>query len=49
MTSGRRASLTRDRLDGMIQGYYEARGLEPSGLLATEQLADLRLEPALIE
>jgi aldehyde:ferredoxin oxidoreductase len=49
MASGRSASLTRDRLDAMIQGYYEARGLDRSGLLATEQMADLRLEPALIE
>ncbi len=49
MASGRTASLTRDRLDAMIQGYYEARGLDRSGLLATEQMADLRLEPALIE
>jgi aldehyde:ferredoxin oxidoreductase len=49
MASGRRASLTRDRLDAMIHGYYEARGLDRSGLLATEQMADLRLEPALIE
>jgi hypothetical protein len=32
----------------MIQGYYEARGLDGSGLLAEEQMADLRLEPALI-
>jgi aldehyde:ferredoxin oxidoreductase len=49
MASGRTASLTRERLDAMIQGYYEARGLDRSGLLATEQMADLRLEPALIE
>jgi aldehyde:ferredoxin oxidoreductase len=49
MASGRSASLTRDRLDAMILGYYEARGLDRSGLLATEQMADLRLEPALIE
>jgi aldehyde:ferredoxin oxidoreductase len=47
MSSGRQARLTRDRLNAMIQEYYEARGLDPSGLLAEEQLADLRLEPAL--
>src|SRR3954464_11739916 len=47
MPSGRSATLTRDRLFVMIQGYYEARGLDPSGLLTTEQTADLRLEPAL--
>src|SRR3954451_17809528 len=47
MPSGRSATLTRDRLFAMIQGYYEARGLDPSGLLTTEQTADLRLEPAL--
>src|ERR687886_1642934 len=45
MASGRSASLTRDRLDAMIEGYYEARGLDPSGLLFEEQLADLLLEP----
>jgi hypothetical protein len=33
----------------MIHGYYEARGLHRSGLLATEQMADLRLEPAVLE
>jgi aldehyde:ferredoxin oxidoreductase len=49
MASGRSARLTRDRLDAMIQGYYKARGLDRSGLLATEQMEDLRLEPALIE
>ena len=32
------ASLTRERLDAMILGYYEARGLDRSGLLATEQI-----------
>jgi aldehyde:ferredoxin oxidoreductase len=44
MGSGREATLTRERLDGMIAGYYEARGLDPSGRLSTAQAADLRLE-----
>jgi aldehyde:ferredoxin oxidoreductase len=44
VSSGRQAVLTRERLDGMIAGYYEARGLDPSGALAEAQTADLRLE-----
>ena len=34
VSSGREAVLTRERLDAMIAGYYEARGLDPSGGLA---------------
>ena len=41
--SGRAATLTRERLDTMIAQYYEARGLEASGLLRTAQMDDLRL------
>jgi aldehyde:ferredoxin oxidoreductase len=41
--SGRSAALTRERLDGMIEEYYEARGLDTSGLLKTDQMQDLRL------
>jgi aldehyde:ferredoxin oxidoreductase len=41
--SGRAAALTRERLDTMIAQYYEARGLDVSGLLRTAQMDDLRL------
>jgi len=41
--SGREAALTREGLDSMIEGYYEARGLDPSGLLRPAQADDLRL------
>src|SRR6187200_2368902 len=41
--SGRTATLTRERLDAMIGEYYEARGLQQSGLLAAGQVQDLRL------
>ena len=41
--SGRSATLTRERLDTMIAEYYEARGLDTSGLVTTEQMQDLRL------
>jgi aldehyde:ferredoxin oxidoreductase len=43
VASGRTAALTRDRLDAMIEEYYEARGLDTSGLLRTGQMEDLRL------
>jgi aldehyde:ferredoxin oxidoreductase len=43
VASGRAATLTRERLDAMIEQYYTARGLDPSGLLRTEQIDDLRL------
>ena len=46
VSSGREAVLTRERLDGMIAGYYEARGLDPSGGLAEAQTEDLRLGAA---
>jgi aldehyde:ferredoxin oxidoreductase len=42
--SGREAVLTHERLDHMIALYYEARGLDPSGLLNPAQLEGLRLE-----
>src|SRR4051812_8623693 len=44
VSSGREAVLTRERLDAMIAGYYEARGLDPAGALAEAQTDDLRLE-----
>jgi aldehyde:ferredoxin oxidoreductase len=43
VASGRAASLTRDRLDAMIAGYYAARGLDADGLPGEAQLRDLRL------
>ena len=43
VASGRSATLTRERLDAMIEEYYEARGLDTSGLLKTGQIEDLRL------
>ena len=44
MAGGRTAALTPERLDRMIESYYQARGLRPSGLLQSHQLDDLRLE-----
>jgi aldehyde:ferredoxin oxidoreductase len=41
--SGRAATLTRERLDAMIEEYYEARGLDAGGVPTTEQIEDLRL------
>src|SRR3954465_12161414 len=43
LASGRTANLTRERLDAMIQEYYEGRGLQTSGLLTGDQMEDLRL------
>ena len=41
--SGRVATLTPDRLRGMVDGYYAARGLDGQGRLDPADLADLRL------
>jgi aldehyde:ferredoxin oxidoreductase len=41
--SGRAATLTRERLDEMIEEYYETRGLDADGLPTPEQMEDLRL------
>jgi len=43
VASGRAAALTSERLDDMIRSYYEARGLDTSGLLSSAQMDDLRL------
>src|SRR3954454_20696455 len=43
LVSGQTATLTRERLDAMIQEYYESRGLDTSGLLRGNQMEDLRL------
>jgi aldehyde:ferredoxin oxidoreductase len=45
MASGRVATLTPERLRGMIDGYYEARGLDRDGRPAPASLADLRFSP----
>src|SRR5215217_7303748 len=42
VASGRAAALTSERLDDMIRSYYEARGLDTSGLLSSAQMHDLR-------
>jgi len=41
--SGRVATLTADRLRGMIDSYYAARGLDPHGHLDPSDVADLQL------
>jgi aldehyde:ferredoxin oxidoreductase len=43
VASGRTATLTRERLEGMIAEYYTARGLDVCGIPTAEQIADLRL------
>src|SRR5215471_2858635 len=43
VASGRVAALTPERLRGMIDGYYEARGLDREGRPAPASLADLLL------
>lgn len=44
MGSGRVAELTASRLQTMVAGYYEARGLDESGCADPGDLADLLLE-----
>jgi aldehyde:ferredoxin oxidoreductase len=41
--SGRTATLTAERLAGMVAGYYEGRGLDPDGRPAAADRADLML------
>ena len=43
LASGRVAALTPDRLRGMIDGYYAARGLDGQGRLEPADVADLML------
>ena len=43
LASGREAGLTPERLRAMIDGYYDARGLDDQGRPDQAQLADLRL------
>jgi aldehyde:ferredoxin oxidoreductase len=42
--SGRVASLSMERLQAMIDGYYAARGLDEAGRVTTADLADLLLD-----
>ena len=42
--SGRTASLSAERLQTMIAGYYAGRGLDASGRVAQEDMADLLLD-----
>ena len=44
VASGRAATLTRERLNAMIAGYYEARGLDADGHLQPAQLDDLGID-----
>jgi aldehyde:ferredoxin oxidoreductase len=43
--SGRVATLTEERLQTMVAGYYAARGLDHEGRADPSDLADLLLEP----
>jgi aldehyde:ferredoxin oxidoreductase len=38
------ATLTADRLQTMVDGYYAARGLDEAGRVAPADLADLLLD-----
>jgi aldehyde:ferredoxin oxidoreductase len=44
LASGRSATLTADRLQTMINGYYVARGFDQAGRVATADLPDLFLD-----
>ena len=44
LDSGREATLTADRLDGMIDAYYGGRGLGPDGVPAPETRVELGLD-----
>jgi aldehyde:ferredoxin oxidoreductase len=43
LESGRKATLTADRLDAMISSYYRGRGLEPSGVPRPSTVDELEL------
>src|SRR3954463_11489434 len=43
VASGRTATLTRERLDAMIEQYYAVRGLNVCGIPTPDQIEDLRL------
>jgi len=44
LDSGRPATLTRERLNAMIEGYYEARGLDENGSPQAETRVELGLD-----
>jgi aldehyde:ferredoxin oxidoreductase len=44
LESGRKATLTADRLQTMISLYYRDRGLEPSGVPTPSTVAELQLQ-----
>jgi aldehyde:ferredoxin oxidoreductase len=44
LESGRKATLTADRLDAMISSYYRGRGLEPSGVPRPSTVEELELQ-----
>ena len=44
LESGRMATLTADRLNGMISSYYRGRGLEPSGMPQPSTVKELELQ-----
>jgi aldehyde:ferredoxin oxidoreductase len=44
LESGRMATLTAERLQSMVNGYYTARGLDQAGRVAPADLADLLLD-----
>jgi aldehyde:ferredoxin oxidoreductase len=44
VASGRSAALTPERLRGMIDTYYAARGLDSEGRVRPEDVDDLRLD-----
>jgi aldehyde:ferredoxin oxidoreductase len=46
VASGRVATLTPERLRGMIDGYYAARGLDSDGRPGASSLTDLQLDQA---
>ena len=44
LESGRKATLTADRLDAMISSYYRGRGLKPSGVPQPSTVEELELQ-----
>jgi aldehyde:ferredoxin oxidoreductase len=49
LESGRTATLTPDRLDGMISAYYRRRGLEETGVPSPGTIRELELEELMPE
>jgi aldehyde:ferredoxin oxidoreductase len=44
LDSGRTATLTAERLQAMVDGYYAARGLDPAGRIAKSDRSELLLD-----